>query len=119
MRQIFAPSYMFASRVLDKLDEANTAREYAWQQLVRSTADYVASERVFRERTNYFRKKHSVPNGAQLSVEAFKDREVDEQFKQAIADAPHFSRRMTAFAELFQAAGDRIDDIHQDTGVER
>jgi 5'-deoxynucleotidase YfbR-like HD superfamily hydrolase len=118
MRQVLATDYAFAAQPTDQFDEANTVREYAWQQLVRSTAKYVAAERLFRERRDFFREKHRCVFTAD-TVEMLKDLENDEQFKNAIADAPHFSRRMTAFAELFQAAGDRIDDIHQNTGVER
>jgi len=88
-----------------RMELLHARRIQAWTQLVVSTDKFTQAELLFAQRTADFAEQY--PNhrdSSELSIEALKARDSDEQWKSAVADCQYHVQRMQAFAALHHAA---------------
>lgn len=91
--------------------EARRVKHKSWYLLLESLDKYEQSERLFQERTDVIRERHGLKPGQPMTVEAVRDRMLDELWQASIADAPHYARRITAYASAYRAAAHRETEV--------
>lgn len=94
----------------ENLREASRVATRSWRLLVESLDQLQQAEVLFAERTQYVKDKLGVTT---LTVEAVKERELDEQWKSSIADAQYALQRMQAMSGAYGAARSRLEDIRE------
>lgn len=104
-----------ADTVSEAYQEARRVKNRSWYLLLESLDLYEQAELLFKERTDVIRERHGLQPGQPLTVEAVRDRMLDEQWQASIADAPHYARRITAYATAYRAAEHREAEVLEES----
>ncbi len=87
------------------LVEASVTAELAWQDLLESLDKYRDSEKRFDWIKSDYIDEYGDNSNARKLMES------DDRYKTAVADAPHYARRVTAFASAYDAATARVREL--------
>lgn len=93
------------------LVQARRVAAAAWRDMLISVDKFRDAETLFNWRTDHVMEKHNIPTGKPLTVEALRDRDLDEQWKNAVTDCTYFRDRAAMFAAVYQAARAQMDGV--------
>jgi hypothetical protein len=110
IRPVFAADYVPATTRdhAGRVEEALTAAEFSWQQVLQSGAQLLDAERRFRHIRSTYIKVHGRSTDTENRISS------DSDFKTAVSDCAYFSQRLLTFAGAYEAATTRLVKLRED-----